>query len=104
MNNKSIAIITGASSGIGKEFTSIINGYDDITEIWAIARNQDRLNDLKHTLSEKVRIFSMDLTDAKAWRQSNYYSKAKSPVSSILSTAQALPYSAIIRISQRTEA
>lgn len=79
MNNKSIAIITGASSGVGKEFTSIINGYDDITEIWAIARNQDRLNDLKHSLSEKVRIFSMDLTDRKSLEAIELLLKTEKP-------------------------
>lgn len=62
---KRIAIVTGASSGIGKEFAYILAKDDTIDEIWAIARNRQRLSELKQSLSDKIRVFSMDLTDRK---------------------------------------
>lgn len=60
---KKIAIITGANSGIGKEFTKILSQNEEIDEIWAIARNQERLNELRKSFGEKIRLFSMDLTN-----------------------------------------
>lgn len=60
---KTIAFITGANSGIGKEFTNLITQYDFIDEIWAIARDSDRLNELKRKCGQKVRVFSMDLSE-----------------------------------------
>ena len=44
----SIAIITGASSGIGREFVNKLSSYfNNITEIWAVARRENLLNELK---------------------------------------------------------
>lgn len=60
---KNITIITGANSGIGKEFTRIVSEYKEIDEIWAIARDKDRLNQIKRSFGDKIRIFSMDLTE-----------------------------------------
>ncbi|ENY8918642.1 TPA: hypothetical protein ACKONR_002333 [Clostridioides difficile] len=44
MSYKKIAIITGANSGFGKEFLKLLINEDEITEIWAVARNKARLN------------------------------------------------------------
>ena len=41
-----IAIVTGATGGIGREFISRINPVDDIDEIWAVGRNKDKLDRL----------------------------------------------------------
>ncbi len=60
---KKIAIITGASSGLGREFVNIINKKKSIQEIWAIARRQDKLDALKDEIGSKVRPISMDLSD-----------------------------------------
>lgn len=46
MSKKKIAIITGANSGLGKEFLKLLNDEKDITEVWAIARNKERLDQL----------------------------------------------------------
>ncbi len=44
---KHIAIVTGASSGMGMEFIRQIAGkYDNLDEIWAIARRADKLSKL----------------------------------------------------------
>lgn len=57
-----IAVITGASSGLGKEFTKLLNAEADIKEIWAIARSEEKLAALKKEYPNKVRTFSMDLS------------------------------------------
>lgn len=41
---KNIAIITGASSGLGKEFTKQVSTSSEYDEIWIIARREDNLN------------------------------------------------------------
>lgn len=60
---KKIAIITGASTGLGREFTKIIRNKKEIDEIWAIARHQDKLQRLKKQLGRKIRPVPMDLSE-----------------------------------------
>ena len=43
-----IAVITGASSGLGREFAKQINQhFVTLDEVWLIARREERLNELK---------------------------------------------------------
>lgn len=59
----SIALITGATGGLGMEFTRVINSYDDIDEIWAIGRNTEKLETIKSKYQKVVPIsadFSAD--------------------------------------------
>ncbi len=59
-----IAIVTGASSGMGREFLmQIADRFSGIGEIWAIARRKERLEELSPLVPVKVRAFSIDLTD-----------------------------------------
>ncbi len=58
---KYIAIITGAAGGIGKEFTAEMN-KEQIDEIWAIGRNEQRLAKLREQYGEKIIPISIDLT------------------------------------------
>lgn len=61
--SKNIVIITGASSGIGKEFAHQMDPYfPGIDEIWLIARNRERLQEVADSLQHKTRIFAMDIT------------------------------------------
>ena len=60
---KRIAIITGANSGIGKEFAFLLAKERDVDEIWAIAQDEERLIKLRNSIGDKVHTFSMDLTD-----------------------------------------
>ena len=66
-----IAIVTGASSGLGREFArQIAKKYRTIEEIWIIARRRERLEELGNELSDiKTRIFAVDLTDDKGFKE-----------------------------------
>ena len=49
-----IAIVTGASSGLGKEFVKQIEHlYKELDEIWVIARRRERLEELKSCMFTK---------------------------------------------------
>lgn len=56
-----IAVITGASSGMGREFVYYIDRHYSLDEIWVIARREDRLNELKTQCSTPVRPIPLDL-------------------------------------------
>jgi Short-chain dehydrogenases of various substrate specificities len=58
---KRIAIITGASGGIGKEFVKLML-QEEVDEIWAIARNQEKLSALQKELGDKIVTISKDLS------------------------------------------
>ena len=42
-----IAVVTGASSGMGRQFVLQLSRYVQVDEIWAIARRQEQLEALK---------------------------------------------------------
>lgn len=57
-----IAIVTGASSGMGKEFVKQIGYfYRSLDEIWVIARREERLLRLQKVSVVPLRIFEGDL-------------------------------------------
>ncbi|MBP5606412.1 MAG: SDR family NAD(P)-dependent oxidoreductase [Ruminiclostridium sp.] len=58
----SIAVITGATGGLGQEFVSEVL-KENIDEIWAVARNENKLNELKAKFGDKVRPVRCDLSD-----------------------------------------
>lgn len=55
---KKIAIITGASSGLGREFAYQIDNNREIDEIWLCARRSQRLNDLSAKLQHPTKIIA----------------------------------------------
>ena len=59
---KKIAIITGASTGLGREFVRILKEKKDIDEVWAIARHRDKLDKLRRQMGAKVIPISLDLS------------------------------------------
>ena len=61
---KKIAIVTGASTGLGREFVRIIKEKKEIDEIWAIARHKDKLDKLRRQMGPKVIPISLDLSQA----------------------------------------
>ena len=56
-----IAIVTGASSGMGREFVLQLSGYVRVDEIWAVARRESALEELKAQVSVPVRPIALDL-------------------------------------------
>ena len=56
-----IAIVTGASSGMGREFVLQLPQYVQVDEIWAIARRENALESLKQESSVPIRPISLDL-------------------------------------------
>ena len=46
----SIAIVTGASSGMGRDFVYALNSKYSFDEIWVIARRKERLEEIKKEL------------------------------------------------------
>ena len=64
---KKIAVITGASSGMGRRFAETVREWGSFDEVWAIARRADRLEELKATVPFPVRPVALDLTDRSSF-------------------------------------
>ena len=62
-----IAIVTGASSGMGKEFALQLQNYVSVEEIWVIARREDALKALDGQCGAKVRAISLDLCKEESY-------------------------------------
>lgn len=58
-----IALITGASSGLGREYAHWASDHGGYDQIWAVARRRERLEELAAELSTPVRPVPLDLTD-----------------------------------------
>ena len=63
-----IAIVTGASSGMGREFVTQLSAWVQVDEIWAIARRADALEELKQESAVPVRPLSMDLLKEESFQ------------------------------------
>ena len=51
---KRIAILTGASSGMGRELALQLAQWETFDELWVIARRADRLEALKEQVRDKL--------------------------------------------------
>lgn len=60
-----IAVVTGASSGLGREFArAVLEQYSSLDQVWVLARRTERLDALAEEYSEgKVRPVKMDLSN-----------------------------------------
>ncbi len=64
---KKVAIVTGASSGMGQQFARTAAQQFNFDELWIIARRAERLEALAQELSKQtVRCLPMDLTDVNS--------------------------------------
>lgn len=81
-----IAVITGASSGLGIEFLrAAVTLCPEIDTYWLIARREDRLEALKPQFPGKnLRPIALDLTDSAALKQFNALLEREKPEISLL--------------------
>lgn len=62
-----IAIVTGASSGMGREFVKQLPDYVSVEEIWVIARRRAALEELAGEVDVPVRPIPLDLCDGESF-------------------------------------
>ena len=62
-----IAIVTGASSGLGREYVKLLDD-EGLDEIWLVARRRPQLEDLAGALKTKSRLYPLDLTENGSFR------------------------------------
>lgn len=80
----SIAIVTGASSGLGRAFARRLSRDPDIREIWAIARREDRLKELGALCACPVRSIPLDLREDSSFQTLRDLLSQENPVISVL--------------------
>lgn len=61
-----IAVVTGASSGMGREFVKQIDAAENFDEIWVIARRKERLEALAAECKNKIRSIALDLMKSES--------------------------------------
>lgn len=85
---KRIAVVTGASSGMGREFVMRLNAFcPDLNEIWVLARRRKRLEQLAVQCPVPIRIFAGDLTKKKFRRALENALRDEQPIVRILINA-----------------
>ena len=62
-----IAIVTGASSGMGREFVKQVSKKEKFDEIWVIARRKEALESLKKEVKAKIRPITLDLQNPESF-------------------------------------
>ena len=84
-----IAVITGASSGLGREYAmAVANSRKEIDEIWLIARREDKLRETAESISTKTRLLPLDITDSGCIdKYSALLSEVKPTVSLLINNA-----------------
>lgn len=66
---KKVAIITGASSGIGEEFALKLDLLENYDEMWLIARNEENLNRVAKALKTATKVIPLDLTEYESYEK-----------------------------------
>ncbi|WP_191398539.1 SDR family NAD(P)-dependent oxidoreductase [Flavonifractor sp. An306] len=61
-----IAIVTGASSGLGRSFIRQLDRQGGLDEIWGVARRRERMEELAAQLSTPMRPLALDLTKTES--------------------------------------
>lgn len=82
-----IAVITGASSGMGREFAKRIEAQETFDEIWVIARRLERLEALASELNTKTRCLEMDLSERESLDAYAAFLEAEKPEVAVLVNA-----------------
>lgn len=74
-----IAVITGASSGMGREFVKAVDRAYELDEIWVIARRKERLEALAAECRTKLRPLAWDLSDPASFSAYRALLEAEQP-------------------------
>lgn len=61
-----IAIVTGASSGLGRAFVRRLDALGGLDEIWGVARRAGRMEELAGELRTPLRAIPLDLTEPES--------------------------------------
>lgn len=80
-------IITGASSGMGREFVLQAAARGDLDELWVIARRADRLEQLRQEVSIPLTILPLDLTQEESFARYEALLAEKQPQVTLLINA-----------------
>lgn len=62
-----IAVITGASSGLGREFVNQICEKEKLDSVWIIARRETRLKEIANKYPSLIRPLPLDLTKSESF-------------------------------------
>ena len=82
-----IAVITGASSGMGREFVYALDKEEDFDELWVIARREQRLEELKSKCRARVRPLVLDLQKRESLSVYRQLLEAEQPEIAVLVNA-----------------
>lgn len=82
-----IAVITGASSGMGREFVYALDREQAFDEIWVIARREHRLVELRERCRAKIRPLVLDLQKPDSLTKYNDLLHQEQPEISVLVNA-----------------
>lgn len=82
-----IAIITGASSGLGRGYAENIGRFESFDEIWLIARRVERLKALSQVLDVRSRCIPLDLSAPDSAAMLSALLDREKPVVSLLVNA-----------------
>lgn len=82
-----IAIVTGASSGMGREFVRQLSAYVQVDEIWAIARRREALAALKAETPVPVRPMVLDLLKSESFDELRSLLEGEQPEIALLVNA-----------------
>ena len=99
-----IAIVTGASSGMGREFVRQLCGYVKVDAIWAIARRAEALEELKSEAAVPVRPICLDLLQEESFQKlADLLEKEKPDIKLLVNAAGFGKFGSFDRISVEDE-
>ena len=75
-----IAIVTGASSGLGAAFVRRLDALGGLDEIWGVARREGRMEALARELSTPMRAVGLDLTKPESVEELRTMLEANEPM------------------------
>ena len=83
-----IAIVTGASSGMGRDFVKQLSALNDVDEFWLVARRENVLNEISKEVSAPCRIIVGDLSDDSTFdKVKNLLSSEKPQIKWLINSA-----------------